>query len=357
MHQSTRSEFFMSCVLGIDGGGSKTVCVLMDNTGQVLGRGEAGASNYQSVGIKATLHSIQSAICASAVEAQKKNVPELNAQATKVTGTVKIEAICLGLAGVAREADIQVVHSLVQQLKNSNFLPITWALQPSNVVICNDAMIALAGGVGHTVGIVAIAGTGSIVFGRNHQGYTKRVGGWGHILGDEGSAYKIAIQGMQAALRAYDGRGLPTSLQERLKQHLGLQSIEDLIEVIYQRGWGVKEIAALAPLVDCAASEGDEVANTIIEQAVKELVEATSIVIDAIFSSRSVFEVVTTGSVWQGRSKMRERFKASIITLAEGAKVIFPRYEPAYGAGLLALNTFTLPSLERAHPLTPKPNQ
>lgn len=329
----------MGCVLGIDGGGSKTVCVLMDDTGQVLGRGEAGASNYQSVGIKATLRSIQSAIHATSVEALQKT------QAANFTGTVKVEAICLGLAGVDRPMDIQVVHGLVQQLKNSNFLTITWALQPTNIVICNDAKIALMGGVGHAVGIVASAGTGSIVFGRNHQGYTKRVGGWGHILGDEGSAYNIAVQGMKAALRAYDGRDLPTSLQEYLKQHLGLQSIENLIEVIYQRGWGVKEIAALAPVVDRAASSGDGVANAIIDGAVKELVLATSIVIDAIFSPMEVFEVVTAGSVWQGSSKIREKFEASIVTKAPEAKVIVPRYEPAYGAGLLALNTFTKPSV------------
>lgn len=331
----------MSCVLGIDGGGSKTVCVLMEDTGQVFGRGEAGASNYHSVGITAAFNSIQSAIGAAVVEALQKNVPMLHTQSRQFTDPVKVEAICLGLAGVDRSADIQVVQGLVQQLQNSNFLPISWALQPSNVAICNDALIALVGGVGDAVGIVAAAGTGSIVFGRNHQGYTKRVGGWGHLLGDEGSAYKIAVQGMQAALRAYDGRDLPTSLVELLQQHLGLESIEDLIEVIYQRGWGAKEIAALAPIVDRAAAQGDQVADTIIEQAVKELVKATSTVVDALFSPESVFEIVTTGSVWQGSAKMRERFAASIVTFAPSAKVIFPRYEPAYGAGLLALKTWS----------------
>lgn len=173
----------MIYVLGIDGGGSKTVCILMDGTGQVLGRGEAGASNYQSIGVAATLQSIQSAILTTVVEAQK------------FTNTIKVEAICLGLAGVGRAADIDVVKSLVQELQNSKLLPITWVLPPSNIVICNDALIALVGGVGNPVGIVVAAGTGSIIFGRNHLGNTKRVGGWGHILGDEGSAYKIAIAG------------------------------------------------------------------------------------------------------------------------------------------------------------------
>ncbi|MEH2449158.1 MAG: BadF/BadG/BcrA/BcrD ATPase family protein [Nostoc sp.] len=315
----------MSYVLGIDGGGSKTVCVLMDNLRQVLGRGEAGPSNYQSIGIKATLQSIQSAIH-NAVET------------ARITNHVKIDAICLGLAGVGRAADIEVVKALVQDLQN-NKLPIIWALQPANIVICNDALIALVGGIGQPVGIVVAAGTGSIVFGRNHQGHTKRVGGWGYILGDEGSAYKIAIAGMNAALKSYDGREISTSLLENFKQHLDLETIEDLIEVIYRRGWEVKQIAALALIIDFAAASGDIVANTIIDDAVKELVQATSTVINAIFTADSVLEVVTTGSVWQGKCNIHERFAASLVKKFPEVKVIFPRYEPAYGAGLLALQT------------------
>ncbi|MEH2056958.1 MAG: BadF/BadG/BcrA/BcrD ATPase family protein [Nostoc sp.] len=316
----------MNYVLGIDGGGSKTVCVLMDDLRQVLGRGEGGPCNYQSIGIEATLQSIQSAI-SNAVEA------------ARITNTVNIDAICLGLAGVGRAADIEVVKGLVKELQNNKSLPITWALQPGNIVICNDALIALVGGIGQAVGIVVAAGTGSIVFGRNHQGDTKRVGGWGYILGDEGSAYKIAIAGMNAALKSSDGREISTNLVEGFKQHLDLENIEDLIEVIYRREWGVKQIAALAPVVDFAAASGDVVANIIIDDAVKELVKATSTVIDAIFSANSVLEVVTTGSVWRGRCKIHERFAVSLFKKFPEVKVIFPRYEPAYGAGFLALQT------------------
>ncbi|MEH1796403.1 N-acetylglucosamine kinase [Nostoc sp.] len=316
----------MSYVLGIDGGASKTVCVLMDNLHQVLGRGEAGPSNYQGIGIEATLQSIQSAI-------------QNAVKAAIIISTLKIDAICLGLAGVGRAVDIEVVKGLVEELQNNKLLPITWALKPANIVICNDALIALVGGIGQPVGIVVAAGTGSIVFGRNNQGHTKRVGGWGYILGDEGSAYKIAIAGMNAALKSDDGREKSTSLIEGFKQHLDLESIEDLIELIYRRGWGVKKIAALAPIVDFAAASGDIVANIIIDDAVKELVKATSTVIDAIFSSNSILEVVTTGSVWRGRCKIHERFAASLGKKFPEVRVIFPRYEPAYGAGLLALQT------------------
>ncbi|MEH2127558.1 N-acetylglucosamine kinase [Nostoc sp.] len=316
----------MSYVLGIDGGGSKTVCILMDDSRQLLGRGEDGPSNYQSIGIEATLQSIQSAIY-NAIEA------------AIITNSVNINAICLGLAGVGRAADIEIVKGLVKELQNNKSLPITWELQPANIVICNDALIALVGGIGQPVGIVVAAGTGSIVFGLNHQGHTKRVGGWGYILGDEGSAYKIAIAGMNAALKSYDGREISTSLMEGFKQHLDLENIEDLIEVVYRREWGVKQIAALAPVVDLAAASGDIVANMIIDDAVKELVKATSTVIDAIFTADSVLEVVTTGSVWRGRCNIHERFAASLLKKYPNVKVIFPRHEPAYGAGLLALQT------------------
>lgn len=307
----------MSYVLGIDGGGSKTVCVLMNDARQVLGRGESGPSNYQIIGIAATLKSIQSAI----------------QEAIKNTSNINISAICLGLAGVGRIADIEVIKKLVEEL------PINWKSQPENIVICNDALIALVGGIGHDVGIVVAAGTGSIVFGRNHQGKTRRVGGWGYILGDEGSAYKIAVAGLQAALKSYDGREISTSLVEDFKQHFSMVNIEDLVEVVYRRGWGVKEIAALAPIVDFAAASGDELANKIIDDAVKELVKATSTVIEEIFNYESMLEIVTTGSVWRGGCKMQERFSASLVKDFYFVRVIYPRYEPAFGAGLLALHS------------------
>ena len=313
----------MSLVLGIDGGGTKTVCVLMNDTGQVLGRGEAGASNYQSVGKQAAFCSIESAIT----------------EAIASLGTVQVEAICLGLAGVGRPTDIQVVQTFVQQLQSTPSLGVIWALQPSNVVICNDAMIALVGGLGHAVGIVAIAGTGSIVLGRNAKGCMKRVGGWGYILGDSGSAYHIATSGLRAAMRAYDGCEAATSLQERFREHLNLSSLEDIIKVIYQQGWSVKEIAALAPIVAQEAASGDNVSLNILEDAVKELVQATQIVIDTLFSPLEVVEIVTTGGLWNGIYLMREKFASSLVKQKPLIKVIFPRHEPAYGAGLLALDT------------------
>ena len=304
----------MSYVLGIDGGGSKTVCILINDKREILGRGEAGSSNYQSVGIEAAKYSIESAINKAIIE----------------NNNIKIEAICLGLAGVGRSKDIEVVKNIIKEI------PLVSNIKPQNIIISHDALIALVGGIGNDVGIVVSAGTGSIVFGRNHRGETKRVGGWGYILGDEGGAYKIAVAGMQAALKAYDGREISTSLVENFKNNLGLNNIEELIEIIYRSGLSVKEIAALAPIVDNAAMSGDEVANLIIDDAVEELVKATITVINEIFVEREFFEIVTTGSIWKGKSKIWERFVSCIDS---EMKVIFPRFEPVFGAGLLGLRS------------------
>ncbi len=307
----------MAYILGIDGGGSKTVCILMNEKCEILGRGEAGSSNYQSVGIEAAKYSIESAI----------------SQAIIIRDNINIDAICLGLAGVGRSRDIEVVKKIIKEI------PVTKYIKPQNIIICHDALIALVGGIGNDVGIVVAAGTGSIVFGRNQQDETKRVGGWGYILGDEGGAYKIAVAGMQAALKAYDGCEISTSLVEDFINHFGLTNIEELIEVVYRRGLGVKEIAALAPIVDNAAAEGDEVANKIIDNAVDELVKATVTVIDGIFVKGEFLEVVTTGSVWKSKCKMWERFVNCINGDFPEVKVILPKFEAVYGAGLLGLKS------------------
>ncbi|WP_017718434.1 N-acetylglucosamine kinase [Kamptonema formosum] len=312
----------MTSVLGIDGGGSKTVCVLMDETGKILGRGEAGASNYQTVGIETAGNSIGNAI-AQAVSQE--------------TGFLEVGAICLGLAGVGRPEDIKVVGGLAQQLQARADLPVRWAVPPAGVVICNDCIIALAGGVGEPVGIVAIAGTGSIAYGQNRRGETKRAGGWGYILGDEGGGYDIALRGLRASVRSYDGRLGATVLTDLIVCHLGVRSAEDLVGVVYRRGWGAREIAGLAPLVGEAADAGDAVAVGIIDSAAEELVEAVRAVMGGIFQEGEGFEVVTAGGAWRISDLLRERFAVSLAAIAPAAEVIWPRYEPAKGAGLLAL--------------------
>ena len=319
----------MSNVLGIDGGGTKTTCVLMDETGKIIGRGEAGPSNYQSIGVDTAKQAIQLAI---------KNA----VLAAKVEQNLPVKAICLGLAGVGRPQDIKIVEDIVKdlvtQLQLYENLPIEFLLKPETTLIYNDSQIALVGGIGKPIGIAVIAGTGSHIFGQNHQGKTKRVGGWGYILGDEGSGYDIAIQGLKAALKSFDGRLEFTTLTEQFQINLNLKSIENLVEVVYRRGWGVKEIAALAPIVDREAAAGDRIALNIIDNAATELALATQVAISALFDKTEAYEIVTIGGAWKGTANLREKFEDSISAIAPLATIIWPRHEPACGAGLLAIS-------------------
>lgn len=318
----------MVYVLGIDGGGTKTVCLLMDETGNILSRGKSGSSNYQTIGIDATKIAIQTAI-------NKATYSFLDDKNYK---KISIQGLGIGLAGVGRQEDFNIINNLLEQVKINLKSSINWELTANSTRIESDSIIALVGGLGYPVGIVVIAGTGSQIFGQNSQGKTKRVGGWGYLLGDEGSGYFIAISGLKAALKSHDGRLGSTQLISAFKHHLNLTNIESLIEVVYRRGWTVQQIASLAKIVDQVARDGDEIANHIINTAIEELVFATKIAIQSLFEADETVEIVTIGGVFQGMNHFHSKYIESLNRVAPTAKVILPRYEPAYGAGILALN-------------------
>ncbi|PPT07020.1 N-acetylglucosamine kinase of eukaryotic type [Geitlerinema sp. FC II] len=310
----------MQAVLGVDGGGTKTVCLLTDTTGKILGRGEAGASNYQSVGGEAAYRSLLNAI-REAIAGQE----------------VTVRGIALGLAGIGRPEDEAIVRDWVELLQDDDRLSLQWSLPPKGVCVCHDCAIALAGGLGREVGVATIAGTGSIVYGRNRLGHTARSGGWGYLLGDEGSGYDIARQGLQAIARAFDGRSQPTALSDAFRSHLGLQDLRDLVERVYRRGWTAKDIAALAPVVDKVASQGDRVAEAIVDRAASELALATKTVAGQLFDPLEPFEIVTVGGLWHGTSTLRQQFAQQVTTELPASAVVWPRHEPAYGAALTVL--------------------
>ncbi|GAB4302970.1 MAG: N-acetylglucosamine kinase [Oscillatoriaceae cyanobacterium] len=318
----------MGCVLGIDGGGTKTVCVLMEESGEVVGRGDAGPSNYQTVGLEAAGEEI-----ALAISGALRSAVDSGWQ-----GDREVRGIGVGLAGVGRPEDVVVVYSLVQHLQYRLPLPLNWAVSPAAIVVENDCAIALAGGIGDNVGVVTIAGTGAIAYGRNRQGITKRASGWGYLLGDEGSGYDIALQGLRAAVRAHDGRGPHTILGERFQERLQIANLEDVIELVYRRGWSVKDIAALATVVDTAAADGDNVATAIIDNAISELVLATRVVCEGLFAPGESFDLVTSGGMWKGMSQFRDKFADAMISVIGAVNIILPRHEPAYGAAMLALH-------------------
>ncbi len=245
--------------LGVDGGGSKTLAVIVNERGEEVGRGLANGANYNTVGLEAAVQHIYTAV----------------EQATRATGCrLPLRKAWLGLAGIDRQAD----HDLL--------LPHLRGLA-ERVRLTNDGELLLAG-LEKAVGVVLISGTGSIALGRDASGRRARSGGWGHILGDEGSGYYIAQQALQAVVRSSDGRGPQTALRERILQAWNLRDTDELIGEVYGEPEKSK-IASLSSCVMITARGGDQVAASILQQAARELALAVHAVCQALnFSQQEI---------------------------------------------------------------------
>ena len=171
-------------VLGIDAGGTKTVCQLADDSGEVLAEARRGGANLQAIGeleVEKVLHDVM-----------EEAIGDLD---------VSPAAICLGIAGVDRPDDARVVRGIMKRIGYK-----------AKLLVVNDALVALEAGAPDQPGVVVIAGTGSIAYGRNDRNQAARAGGWGYMLGDEGSGYWIGRAALRAVLREADRRGPATQL-------------------------------------------------------------------------------------------------------------------------------------------------
>ncbi len=246
--------------LGIDGGGSKTLAVVVDEQGRECGRGLAGSSNYAAIGLEMAMSNIQRAL-------------EQATATLAIPTSTQAEQICfrrawLGMAGMDRPDDDALLWPRLRGL--AQFVHIT-----------NDADLLLSA-FEDTVGIALIAGTGSIALGRNAQGPRARAGGWGHLLGDEGSGYDLGLQALKAVTRAVDGRGPATLLLDLIMSWWQLQSAHDIIGQVYPQEDKAK-IARLTPLVFEAADAGDACAIDIIQRSARELADLVGAVGGRLF--------------------------------------------------------------------------
>ena len=231
-----------SLTLGIDGGGSKTLAVVVDADGQEVGRGLAGSANYMAVGLEQAIQNITSAVTIATQQLEKP---------------ISIQKAWLGLAGVDRPDDIALLTPHVQKLAQQ-------------VYLTNDAQLNL-GALPEGIGVTLIAGTGSIALGRNQAGAIIRAGGWGHILGDEGSGYDLGCKALQAVVRAVDGRAPHTLLIDMILKNWQLQSVDGLLAQVYPESNNKSRIAKLADHIFAAAEKGDTIAHQIMQQGAQEL--------------------------------------------------------------------------------------
>jgi N-acetylglucosamine kinase-like BadF-type ATPase len=296
-------------VLGIDVGGTKTVCLLADNDERVIASGREEGANLQGAGelvLEKVLHSVM----------------EKTLEGTGVLPS----AICLGIAGVDRASDEAVVRSIMRRIGYK-----------ARILIVNDALIALQAGVGDAAGIVIVSGTGSIAYGRNDSGEASRAGGWGYVLGDEGSGYWIGRLALRAVVRHADGRGRVTGLTPHLLAHFDVQRAAELIHKVYHDELSPRSIAAVAKYVQYARDEGDIVATGILHRAADELMTAATAVMTRLELVEREFTFVLAGGMFHAVPWLCDQMQLLLPSLAHRCKVIRLAQEPALGAVRLAV--------------------
>ena len=312
----------MKHYIGVDGGGSKTAALVIDEDGKPLGRGQAGASNHLRVGIDAATRNIERAVNIALVEAG--------------IAIRNVDYAYCGIAGADHPVHRQrVIDSLQIFFPRGNF------------IVDNDARIALTGAVGFDNGIVIISGTGSVAFGRNQAGQEARAGGWGPTLGDEGSGYAIGREGLSAIVRAHDGRGRRTKMTELLCYDYDMCTPEDLPRFVYASTTHADDIARYGKLVIEAARSGDEVAGEILERGGRELGECVLAVARRLKLTESEFPVAYVGGAFNAGELLLGPMRGIIREQAPAAELIQPKNTPVEGAAMMAIRASQHPRPDR----------
>lgn len=297
--------------LGVDGGASKTAALVSDENGESLGEGLAGPSNHLRVGIETASRNVERAVNKALVAAD-------------VTSREIVWAYC-GIAGADHPAHRQeVVDSL------SIFFP------RGNFTVDNDARIALTGAVGYGGGIVVIAGTGSVAYGRNDDGDEARAGGWGPIVGDEGSGFGIARDALAAIVRAWDGRGKATQMTDMLRSEWNMKP-EDIPRFVYAPATHTDDIARFGKLAIEAADAGDEVARGILAGGGHELGNCVVAVARRLHMLDTAFPVSYTGGAFNAGPLLLEPMREVILAAAPKATIAPPHRTPVQGAAMMAM--------------------
>jgi len=298
----------MKLFLGVDGGKSSTIALVADETGRVAGAGSAGPSNHAS-GEEGR---------AKLVRAVEESVAGACRQAGVDFREVQFEAACLGFSGGPEDKQALVAQTV----------------RAGHLVVTTDAVVALAGATGGDPGVIVIAGTGSIGFGRNAAGKTARAGGWGYIFGDEGSGFDLARQGLRAALRYEEGWGPATNLLALLLEAGSAKSANDLLHRFYTDEFQRPRIASLGAVVERAAAEGDQVAGGILRKAASELALLAAAVRRQLFAPGEKAMVAHLGGVFRSPI-LRDQFR-ELVEQERGNVCGPPLYPPAGGALLEA---------------------
>ena len=304
----------MAIFLGIDGGGSKTSCLIGDET-SVLGTGTAAGSNIVRVGEAQARESLASAIRQACTVANLK--------------PSQITRVCVGLAGAGRPEISERVKSIVWELISGEITPSP--ISPEAINVVGDMVIALEAAFGDGPGVIVIAGTGSIAYGRGRDGQIARAGGWGFAISDEGSGHWIGRNALAASLRAWDeSQTEHAPLLEGLMKSWKIETREKL--VLAANATPPPDFAGLFPAVMDLANSGDPLARDVLTQAGIQLADRAGIVIRRLFLNSGSIPVAMSGGVFRSSALVRQVFYNSLRSECTEAILNPGVIEPVRGA-------------------------
>lgn len=297
----------MSLYIGIDGGGTKTACVVGDQS-SVLAVATGPGSNVVRLGEAQAKLGLQAAISQACREA---NVSPL-----------RVQAACVGAAGATNAEANAAVRRIVQEI-----------LPNAEVTVVGDMVIAREAALHQRPGVVAIAGTGSIAYGQNEQGEAARAGGWGFAISDEGSGQWIGRTAVSEAMHAFDAQR-KTVLLERILAAWKLSSRDELIR--HANGSPPPSFAELFPVVLDAAREHDVIATEILARAGAELAQLVLTVMHRLWTTGAAVRIGVVGGVFANSKQVRNTFYHSLRAAWPKVSVCFHIADPVMGALAMA---------------------
>lgn len=307
-------------VIGVEGGATKTLALLMGAGEQVLARESGPSSNIHNTPhpeVDATLNRIIKSLASQAGIA-----------------VADVDAICLGMAGCDSEPDRKILNGFLEPLLSPK----------TKVVIVNDAVPAMRGILGRLHGLLLIAGTGSICFGFNEKtGESSRCGGWGYLLADEGSGYALGLAALKAVMWSVDGRGPDTLLKPVLLDHLQLSEPRGIISWVYGKEGTKTNIAALSRFVMDADEKGDAAAGRILDEQADALISLLPSPYHKLFAAEKgrVPLGVWGGNLVHGK-RYQKRFLDGLAKLGLPLDpVITPEADAVMGAARHAVSSLT----------------
>jgi len=294
--------------LGLDGGGTNTTVVATDAAGHELARVRGGAGIINPADPVARAGTL--------ADLARRTLDAAGAAAPAA-------ALCCALAGAGREAERRALRDALARLEVAR-----------EIHVVGDIEAAFHDAFAMGPGLLVIAGTGSIAWGRAEDGRTARVGGWGHLLGDEGSGYALGLAALRAVVRAHDGRAPATALREHVLSHACVRAPEDLIA--WAAAAAKADVAALAPLVAGAAGAGDAVARALVEQAARDLADHVRALHVRLGPWAGVADIALAGGLLGRGGPLREPAIAAIHALGLPLRVRDEPVDAARGAAALA---------------------